>query len=72
MKISTICTVSVALIAAVVTSLIDSSRERARKENHAPAPEKTPVPPPFADIKRPEVSEDEFFHGLNITEAARE
>lgn len=28
-------------------------------------------PPPFADIKRPEVSEDEFFQGLHVMEVDR-
>lgn len=29
------------------------------------------TPPPFADIKRPEVSEDEFFQGLHVMEVDR-
>ena len=48
-----------------------TSTERSMPLTMALESKKTSPPSPFADIKRPEVSEDEFFQGLHVMEVDR-
>lgn len=80
MKILEVCAAVAVLTGSAVACLVGLSREKHEKskdsdpaETPTPTPTsmKTPEPSPFADIKRPEVSEEEFFEGLHVREVDR-